>query len=69
VEGGEWTTIPLVGERVPDAFGAVMSNLQRFAAGEDSVLDTDVHDSIRTMALVDACLASSRLGGIVPQTV
>ncbi|WP_201401218.1 Gfo/Idh/MocA family protein [Kaistia sp. 32K] len=67
VEGGEWTEIPLVGERVPDAFGAVMSNLQRFANGEDSQLDTDVHDSIRTMALVDACLASSRLGGVVPQ--
>jgi len=69
VEGQDWTEIPLVGERVPDAFGAVMSNLQRYAAGEDSVLDTDVHDSIRTMALVDACLASSRLGGIVPQAV
>jgi predicted dehydrogenase len=68
VEGGEWTTIPLVGERMPDAFGAVMSNLQRFAAGEDTVLETDVHDSLKTMALVDACLASSRQGGVVPET-
>ncbi|MCX5513952.1 oxidoreductase [Kaistia algarum] len=68
-EGGDWTEVPLVGERVPDAFGAVMSNLQRYAAGEDASLDTDVHDSIRTMALVDACLASSRLGGVVPEAI
>jgi predicted dehydrogenase len=68
-EGGEWTEIPLVGERVPDAFGAVMSNLQRFVAGEDATLETDVHDSIRTMALVDACLASSRRGGVVPDAI
>jgi predicted dehydrogenase len=66
VEGGEWTEIPLAGERHPDAFGAIMSNLQRFAAGEDAVLSTDVHDSLRTMALVDACLRSSRQGGVVP---
>ncbi|HLW93492.1 MAG TPA: Gfo/Idh/MocA family oxidoreductase [Roseiarcus sp.] len=69
IEGGEWTEIPLVGERMPDAFGAVMSNLQRFAAGEDATLDTDVHDSIKTMALVDACLVSSRLGGVVPEAI
>ena len=65
--GGDWTVVPLYGERVPDAFGMVMSNLQRFAAGEDAVLETDVHDSLRTMALVDACLRSSRLGGVVPE--
>jgi len=65
VEGSEWTEIPLVGERVPDAFGAIMSNTQRFAAGEDAVLETEVHDSLRTMALVDACLRSSRQGGVV----
>jgi predicted dehydrogenase len=65
-----WTKVPLVGgERVPDAFGYVMANLQRFASGEDEVLDTDVHDSIRTMALVDAALRSSRLGGVVPDAV
>lgn len=69
VEGGAWTKVPLLGERVPDAFGAVMSNLQRFAAGEDATLDTDVHDSIRTMALVDAALKSSRLGGVVPESI
>lgn len=66
VEGGQWTDVPLRGERVPDAFGFVMANLQRHVAGEDSVLDTDVHDSVRTMALVDAALTSSRAGGVVP---
>jgi predicted dehydrogenase len=66
VEGGDWIEIPLVGERVPDAFGAIMSNVQRFATGEDAVLETEVHDSLRTMALVDACLRSSRQGGVVP---
>jgi predicted dehydrogenase len=69
IEGGKWTPIPLQGERVPDAFGFVMANLQRFAAGEDSVLDTDVHDAVRTMALVEAALTSSRLGGVVPDAV
>ena len=65
----QWTVVPLQGERVPDAFGFVMANLQRFAAGEDTVLDTDVHDSVRTMALVDAALKSSRIGGVVPEDV
>lgn len=65
-----WANVPLVGgERVPDAFGYVMANLQRFADGEDDVLDSDVHDSIKTMALVDAALRSSRQGGVVPETV
>lgn len=67
VEGGHWTPVPLAGERVPDAFGYVMANLQRYLAGEDAVLDTDVHDSQRTMALVDAALKSSRLRGVVPE--
>lgn len=65
-EGGNWTHLPLQGERVPDAFGYVMANLQRYVAGEDEMLDTDVHDSVRTMALVDAALKSSRIGGVVP---
>jgi len=69
VEGGSWTKVPLRGERVPDAFGFVMANLQRFAAGEDKDLDTDVHDAVRTMALVDAALESSRRGGVVPETI
>ncbi|PZO80926.1 MAG: oxidoreductase [Mesorhizobium amorphae] len=66
-QGESWTELPLQGERVPDAFGFVMANLQRFANGEDAVLDTDVHDSVRTMALVDAALRSSRQGGVRPE--
>lgn len=70
IAGVPWTKVPLVGgERVPDAFGYVMANLQRFAAGEDAVLDTDVHDSVRTMALVGAALRSSQQGGVVPEAI
>jgi hypothetical protein len=36
-----------------------MSNLQRFAAGEDEVLLTSVEDAWHTMALVEACFRSS----------
>jgi hypothetical protein len=36
-----------------------MSNLQRFAAGEDPRLITAVEDAWHTMALVEACFASS----------
>lgn len=67
IAGGDWTDIPLIGERVPDSFGSVMANLQRYVASEDSFLDTDVHDSFATMALVEAALDSSRRGGIVPK--
>lgn len=67
-EGQEWTELPLTGERVPDSFAYVQANLQRFAAGEDDRLVTDVHDSIRTMFLVDAGLESSRRGGVVPES-
>lgn len=66
--GNTWTDLPLTGERVPDSFAYVMANLQRFAAGEDDHLTTDVHDSMRTMFLVDAGLESSRKGGVKPQT-
>lgn len=67
--GGEWADVPLQGARMPDGFWMVMANLQRFVAGEDARLETDVHDSLKTMALVDACLASSRQGGVVPDIV
>jgi len=66
-EGQPWAVLPLAGERVPDSFAYVMANLQRFAAGEDARLVTDVHDALKTMLLVDAGLKSSRLGGVVPE--
>jgi predicted dehydrogenase len=61
--GGEWQDVPLVGSWFVDAFLGPMSNLQRFVAGEDAVLETGVDDAIRTMALVEACYVSSAAGG------
>ena len=43
---------------MPDAFGGTMSNLQRYIAGEDNKLETDVGDTVYTMKLVDALLKS-----------
>ena len=39
-EGNAWTAVPLLGRWFPDAFAGTMSNLQRFAAGEDDRLAT-----------------------------
>jgi len=61
--GGRWATIPLRGSWFTEAFEGPMANLQRFVAGEDSVLVGDVRDAIRTMALVEACYESSARGG------
>jgi predicted dehydrogenase len=55
----DWESIPLKGGWFPDAFIGTMSNLQRFAAGEDKQLWTSVEDAIGTMALVEACFTSS----------
>lgn len=57
-----WRGVPLVGSWFPDAFIGTMSNLQRFAAGEDRTLHTRVDDAFKTMALVEACYESDRLG-------
>jgi len=58
-KGGEWTQVPLQGGWFPHAFIGTMSNLQRFGAGEDATLVTSVEDAWHTMALVEACFASS----------
>ena len=58
-KGGDWTQVPLQGGWFPHAFIDTMSNLQRFAAGEDPKLITAVEDAWHTMALVEACFASS----------
>ena len=58
-KGGHWTQVPLQGRWFPHAFIGTMSNLQRFAAGEDSTLVTSVEDAWHTMALVEACFTSS----------
>jgi predicted dehydrogenase len=59
-KGQDWEQVPLTGAWFPDAFIGPMANLQRFAAGEDSVLATRVDDAWRTMALVEACYAAAR---------
>jgi predicted dehydrogenase len=55
----DWQALPLRGSWFIEAFEGPMSNLQRFVAGEDDVLITNVNDAIRTMALVEACYDSS----------
>jgi predicted dehydrogenase len=59
---GSWTVVPLRGSWFTEAFEGPMSNLQRFVAGEDKVLLTSVEDAVRTMAVVEACYASSARG-------
>jgi predicted dehydrogenase len=61
--GGDWEAIELAGSWFPDAFSGTMSNLQRFVAGDDPVLHTSVEDAWHTMALVEACYESDRVGG------
>ena len=63
-----WKPVPLRGSWFTEAFEGPMSNLQRFAAGEDATLVGSVHDAIRTMAVVEACYESSEHGATpVPQ--
>ena len=58
-----WQAVSLEGNWFNEAFEGPMSNLQRFVAGEDLVLETRVEDAARTMALVEACYRSSSAGG------
>jgi hypothetical protein len=45
-----------------------MANLQRFGAGEDAVLSTNVEDAWRTMALVEAAYTAGHQPGTpIPQ--
>jgi predicted dehydrogenase len=61
--GTGWTPVALRGSWFLEAFEGPMSNLQRFAAGEDAALVSSVEDAIHTMALVEACYQSSAAGG------
>jgi predicted dehydrogenase len=65
LDGNGWTAVPLRGSWFTEAFEGPMSNLQRFVAGEDTELVSSVDDAIKTMALVEACYASSA-GGSTP---
>lgn len=63
-----WCQIPLIGSWFPDAFIGTMSNLQRFAYGEDDQLVTSVDDCIHTMALTEACFSSmEQMGTAIPE--
>jgi predicted dehydrogenase len=57
-----WTPVPIRGRWFPDGFSSVMSNLQRYAAGEDKELITGVEDAYKTMALCEACYTSDAQG-------
>jgi hypothetical protein len=59
-----WRTLPLRGSWFIEAFEGPMSNLQRVIAGEDVSLVSSVDDSIKTMAIVEACYESSEHGGV-----
>jgi predicted dehydrogenase len=63
LEGSDWRKVPLKGDWFPDAFQGPMANLQRYLSGEDKVLNTGVEDSVKTMALIEACYVSSRRKG------
>ena len=60
-QGDDWTEVPLTGKWFPHAFIGTMSNLQRFAAGEDDRLMTGVEDAWHTMALAEAAFESAAL--------
>ncbi|MBB3932213.1 putative dehydrogenase [Kaistia hirudinis] len=55
----KWRQVRLSGGWFPHAFIGVMSNLQRFASGEDERLVTSVEDAWHTMALVEAAFESA----------
>jgi len=57
--GEDWTQVPLGGGWFPHAFIGTMSNVQRFAAGEDDRLVTSVADAWHTMALAEAAFQSA----------
>jgi predicted dehydrogenase len=56
-------SVPLRGSWVTEAFEGPMSNLQRFAAGEDASLVSPMGDAVKTMALVEACYLASQAPG------
>jgi predicted dehydrogenase len=67
-DAGGWRAVPLRGSWFTEAFEGPMSNLQRFAGGEDPALVSPADDAIKTMALVEACYESSaRPGTPIPR--
>lgn len=58
-KGRDWTPVTLKGGWFPHAFIGTMSNLQRYATGEDKTLVTSVEDAWHTMALAEAAFESA----------
>ena len=58
----QWRSVPLEGNWFPHAFVGPMASLMRVANGESGELPTRVDDAQRTMAVVEACYASSARG-------
>jgi len=59
----DWASVPLRGSWFLEAFEGPMANVQRVAGGAAEALVSPVDDAIRTMAVVEACYASSAAGG------
>jgi predicted dehydrogenase len=57
-----WNSVRLEGSWFPDAFIGPMAALMGFASGESRELPTSVDDAWRTMAVIEACYASSSRG-------
>jgi predicted dehydrogenase len=57
-----WNSVRLEGSWFPDAFVGPMASLMRFASGESTELPTSVDEAWRTMAVIEACYASSDTG-------
>jgi predicted dehydrogenase len=57
-----WHQVRLEGAWFPDAFVGPMASLMRCVAGESAELPTSVEDAWKTMALIEACYASSDHG-------
>jgi len=57
--GDGWQTVLLTGAWFIDAFASRMSQLQRFATGEEETLVSGAEDAWKTMALVEAAYESS----------
>lgn len=57
-----WNSVRLEGSWFPDAFVGPMASVMRFASGESTDLPTSVEEAWRTMAVIEACHASSDNG-------
>ncbi len=57
--GGDWRQVPLTGNWFIEAFIGRITQVMRFAVGEDASLQGSAEDAWHTMALVDAAYESS----------